>query len=229
MVAAGRAATGLFGKLRHHGDFVSRRLPPAMLQPFDAWLQAGLVRSRAELGAAWLPTYLNSPLWRFALAPGVCGPQAWAGLMMPSVDRVGRWFPLTLAIGLAGAPSLRACLTVHADWFAQLEVLALASLDDGFALDVLDAALLGLEGAPAAATVAAPPLPARSFVTALGCGSLPWLAHAGLDGHSAWWTHGAELVTPCLAVCPGLPSASGFAALLDGRWREHGWQVRQGD
>jgi type VI secretion system protein ImpM len=27
----------------------------------------------------------------------VCGPQAWAGVMMPSHDRLGRIFPLLLA------------------------------------------------------------------------------------------------------------------------------------
>lgn len=224
-------APGFFGKLRSHGDFVSRRLPPAMVQPFDASLQAGLVRSRADLGDAWLPAYLNSPLWRFVLAPGVCGPQAWAGVMMPSVDRVGRCFPLTLAVGMAAAPSLHDCLAVYAAWFSRLEELALSTLDDGFAVDVFDAALQALDGAPLASTgaaIAATALPAGVIFIASAHGVLPPGAHAGLDGASAWWTDGSALVTPCLAVCPGLPPASGFAALLDGCWREHGWPALQG-
>jgi type VI secretion system protein ImpM len=208
---------GFFGKLRSHGDFVTRRLPPAMQQPFDAWLQAGIVRSRADLGDAWLPTYLNSPLWRFVLAPGVCGPQAWAGVMMPSVDRVGRCFPLTLAAGLDAAPALHACMTVDASWFLKLEDLALSTLDDGFVLDAFDAALLALDGAPAASPRSGLAQAASCQVALLENGVLPPLVWGGIDGGSAWWTDGAELVAPCLVVGPGLPPAAGFAALLDGR------------
>jgi type VI secretion system protein ImpM len=189
---------GFFGKLRSHGDFVTRRLPPAFVQPFDAWLQAGLVHSRADLGDRWLPLYLNSPLWRFALAPGVCGPQAWAGVMMPSVDRVGRCFPLTLAAGIDGAQSLPDFQHLHAGWFARLEALALSSLDAGFDLDRFDAALQALEGA-------AP-------------------AHAGSAAGSAWWTDGAPQMAPGLGGCATLPPAASFAALLDGRWQAHGWE-----
>lgn len=201
---------GFFGKLRSHGDFVSRRLPPAMLQPFDAWLQAGLVQSRADLGEAWLPTYGNSPLWRFVLAPGVCGPQAWAGVMMPSADRVGRCFPLTLAAGLDGTPALQDCLTVHAGWFAQLEDLALSTLDEGFVLEEFDAALQALGRVPTAAPVAG------SAVALRERGVMPPLAPGSIDGCSAWWTDGAEQAAPC----PGLPAATDFAALLNGSWRQ---------
>ena len=52
--------------------------------------------SRAALGDRWLDLYLTSPAWRFACAAGVCGPAPVVGLMAPSVDRVGRYFPLAL-------------------------------------------------------------------------------------------------------------------------------------
>ena len=86
-------AAGCYGKLPSLGDFVSRRLPRSFVQPWDAWLQRALAASRARLGAGWLETYLASPFWRFALAPGLCGPEAWVGVLMPSTDRVGRTFP----------------------------------------------------------------------------------------------------------------------------------------
>ncbi len=44
----------------------------------------------------WLDLYLTSPAWRFVCAGGACGPRPAIGLMVPSVDRVGRYFPLTL-------------------------------------------------------------------------------------------------------------------------------------
>ena len=50
---------------------------------------------------------MMAPIWRFALAPGVAGPLPMLGVMMPSVDRVGRQFPLTLAAPMAEASPLR--------------------------------------------------------------------------------------------------------------------------
>ena len=89
--------SGVYGKLASRGDFVSRGLPHSFIQPWDAWLAAGLLASQEQLGAQWLDAYLVSPLWRFALAPDVCGPTAVVGVLMPSIDRVGRYFPLTIA------------------------------------------------------------------------------------------------------------------------------------
>lgn len=60
--------------------------------------------------------YLTSPVWRFAIAPGVLGPEGLGGVMMPSVDRVGRYFPLI--IGAVGAPPLL-------DWFPMHAAVAL--------------------------------------------------------------------------------------------------------
>lgn len=145
-----RDAAGLFGKVPSHGDFVARRLPAAFTEPWDAWLQAGMAHSRAQLGDAWLPTYLNSPIWRFALGAGVCGPQAWTGVMMPSVDRVGRYFPFTIVAGVDEmATAAAGCGVPSAAWYARLEALALAALGEGFSLPDFDAALLALPPARA--------------------------------------------------------------------------------
>ena len=61
---------GWFGKLACLGDFASRRLAPDFTQACDAWLSRCVEASRAQLGERWLETYLTSPLWRFAWAPG---------------------------------------------------------------------------------------------------------------------------------------------------------------
>ncbi|HSU06822.1 MAG TPA: type VI secretion system-associated protein TagF [Acetobacteraceae bacterium] len=88
---------GLFGKLPARGDFVRVGLPGNFVEPWDAWLQQGLTNARARMGERWLPTFLEAPVWRFSLPSGACGIGAVLGLMLPSVDRVGRYFPLTLA------------------------------------------------------------------------------------------------------------------------------------
>lgn len=139
------SAAGFFGKFPRHGDFVARRLPAGFLASWDAWLQAGMEDSRDRLGDAWLPIYLNSPIWRFALGAGVCGPQAWGGVLMPSVDRVGRYFPLTIAAGLDDmATAGSGCRPPSASWYASLEAMALAALGDEFSLPAFDASLLAL-------------------------------------------------------------------------------------
>ncbi|USX24016.1 type VI secretion system-associated protein TagF [Oxalobacteraceae bacterium OTU3CINTB1] len=223
--------TGFFGKVTSHGDFVTRRLAPEFQQPWDAWLQAGLQHSKAALGTGWLATYLSSPIWRFALAPGVCGVQAQAGLLMPSVDRVGRHFPLTLARALDTATPLADCVTAHHRWYAELESLALSSLEEDFSLDAFDAAVEALApppalaGAPGTTVVALDGIapPALAQTRADGGGVVAAIAAAALSGHCLWWTDGSPQVAPCLVLSRGLPPAGAFAALLDGDWRGHGW------
>lgn len=219
-------APGFFGKLPSHGDFVGRRLPPEVRDRFDQWLQGALLQSRIDLGEAWLQIWLSSPLWRFVVGPGVCGDQAWAGVMMPSHDRVGRCFPLLIAGGIDGAPSLRDCLTLHDGWFERLEDLALSTLEEGFSLEVFDDALLGLESAIPARLSSAfrsvprgPTFGARilTSVGTAGPGAAPALADASLDGRSAWWTAGSQLVQCCSIVFSGLPGTAEFSRLLDGR------------
>ena len=91
---------GLYGKLPSHGDFLRRRVSDAFVDAWDAWLREGLTASRAALGERWLNVYLTSPAWRFVCGPGACGPAPVLGLMAPSVDRVGRYFPLTVVVEL---------------------------------------------------------------------------------------------------------------------------------
>src|ERR1700682_2800916 len=91
---------GVYGKLPSHGDFLRRRVSDAFVGRWDPWLQECMAASRSALGERWLDVYLTSPAWRFSCAPGTCGPAPVVGLMVPSVDRVGRYFPLTLVAEL---------------------------------------------------------------------------------------------------------------------------------
>ena len=77
------------------------------MDAWDAWLRECLTASREALGERWLDVYLTSPAWRFACAPGLLGPLASAGVLVPSVDRVGRYFPLTV---LADGPDRTAAI-----------------------------------------------------------------------------------------------------------------------
>ncbi len=117
------AAPGFFGKLPARGDFVSRRLRRDFLDPWDRWLQTAMATSREQLRENWLSRYLTSPLWRFALSPGVCGEQAYTGVLMPSVDRVGRYYPMAIALALETAPDPLGL--IQTNWFEETERVAL--------------------------------------------------------------------------------------------------------
>jgi type VI secretion system protein ImpM len=132
---------GFEGKLPSRGDFVGRGLPRSFLRPWQAWVDAALSASRRMLGEAWLPAWLEAPVWRFAMQGGACGPDAVLGLMLPSVDRAGRHYPLTVAavfIGVQAAPA-------DVAWLDAVEAPAL----DALALDhAPEALLLSLDAVP---------------------------------------------------------------------------------
>jgi type VI secretion system protein ImpM len=92
---------GWFGKLPTLGDFAHRRLPASFLECWDPWLQQGMQVAARELGDRFLELFMTFPVWRFAIPHGCIGDAAWIGVLLPSVDRVGRAFPLTLAEPLA--------------------------------------------------------------------------------------------------------------------------------
>lgn len=205
---------GLFGKLPSHGDFLRRDLPSSFVEPFDAWLQQGLAASRTRLGERWLELFLVMPAWRFALAADVCGPDAMAGVLIPSVDSAGRYFPFTLAARLS-APASPLRLRTDCDaWFDAMERLAVAALADQFDLEPF-LARLETEGAPLAPPAArmlhlADP---DGLARALAGLALPW---------SLWWTKGSAQVPGASLLARGLPAPEAFTAFLDGNWSAAG-------
>lgn len=116
---------GFLGKLPARGDFVARGLPRGFAEPWDAWLAEAITGSRAILGEAWLPAWMEAPIWRFALPAGQCGPDAAAGVILPSVDRAGRHWPLTLA---AVFPGLSLAPDPDPEWIAALEEAGLEAV-----------------------------------------------------------------------------------------------------
>ena len=85
-----------YGKMPALGDFLRLGAEPGFVTPWDLWLQGTLLAARQNLGPRFEACYMSAPVWRFSLPPGVAGPQGAVGVLMPSVDRVGRQFPLTL-------------------------------------------------------------------------------------------------------------------------------------
>lgn len=85
-----------WGKLPARGDFVGRGLPPRWRSDWDAWLQRGLALAATTLDGAALRERLGGfAPWRYVALPA--RGEAWCGILVPSHDRIGRAFPLTLA------------------------------------------------------------------------------------------------------------------------------------
>jgi type VI secretion system protein ImpM len=194
-------APGWFGKLPALGDFASRRLPAGFVAAWDEWLQRGLLASREQLGAAWLGVYLVAPMRRFWLAPGLLDERAWAGLMMPSVDRVGRHFPLTVAWPLA---SLAQALAAS-ERYTALDAALRRVLDVQAPVEGFERALLALPALDGATAVDAADQVLASRVLAAG--------QDGASPRSAWWCGEALRDDEFLAFA-GLPPAAAFAQLL---------------
>ncbi len=189
------ADCGFFGKIPSEGDFVSRRLPWEFTSAWDEWLQQGMLASREALGARWLESYLSAPVWRFQLAPGVCGPLAWRGVFFASVDRVGRYFPLTVAFAdrpsaTSPAPSLAALTHADETWLA-IEDAALSGLEPTLGIDAFDRLVEAL---------AAPAMP-------------PVLADAKRP-RVCLYTHGSQEMPATGLALDALPAAAAFVDLI---------------
>jgi type VI secretion system protein ImpM len=209
--------TGFYGKLAGRGDFIHRDLPSSFIEPWDAWLSAGIAASRAELGDAWLDAYLVSPLWRFAVAPGLFGSEAVTGVMMPSIDRVGRYFPLCIAHLLHPETDLVSLVGGPDAWFEAAEALLLSSLDADADFDAFEAAVSAL-GAPHYRHLAThgSSVAQRYFKAGNPAERTAALAQLGCQDASLWWGRGSERVAAGLLRCTGLPQPQAFSIFLLG-------------
>lgn len=190
-----QARAGLFGKLPARGDFVRENLPRDFTDAWDSWWLRGMADTQARYGEDWREAWLEAPVWRFVLPPGLCGAGGVLGLWMPSVDRAGRYSPLTIAA------------TAPADW-APLVPAMIEFLDeaeeagrDALADDLSPAELLQRiqEAFDILVPVADP-----AFVVA--------------PGQVTLWTEGGPRVAERLATGAALPEGRDFAVLIDERW-----------
>lgn len=219
---------GFVGKIPSQGDFVHRRLPWEFIETWDAWLQAGMGSAREGLGTAWLEHYLVAPIWRFLLPAGTVDKSGWIGLWFPSVDRVGRHFPLTVAAPIAAARVDPALLFTLDNWLTHMEEVALEALNPGMTLEQIDANLAKL-----ALSASDDPL-SRDVSQVAGHNRIihipdSLMAPAQLARHPAlaaspgrttayWHTWGTEAIPSTYLATEGLPGTDWFSACLTGNW-----------
>lgn len=217
---------GLYGKLPAKRDFVAIGTSRAFLSAWEPWMQAGLSASRMALGPAWQSTFLKAPIWRFWLGGEICGSPV-IGAFMPSVDGVGRYFPLTLFAQAEPGDRLPPPEVEPFDaWLAGTEELLLSALQEGD-FDRLSAEIVRMAGPPPTT----PPMLPGDAIRTRGGGLVggsdlgPTLAafrifdaaevHASM---SYWWTLGGEGYAERVVASHGMPDPYLFAGMLHGEF-----------
>jgi len=227
-----------FGKIRAKGDFVSRNLDYQTQEYLDGWLQQAISISQGQIGEGWLRHYLTSPIWRFVISNKEIGKDI-IGFMMPSIDKVGRYYPLFMLETYDEGKLCGEDLSCKS--FAELEELAMSTLDgsdeSSAFFESLNQAAFPLYGEEA---------PVPRILQNINCGEagirsevLEYLWQESLDFTSfrheqitnndvtgIWWTEGSKTISPTLIYCSGLPPIDGFSALIDGDWERWGWQEK---
>jgi type VI secretion system protein ImpM len=125
------------------------------------------------------------------LAEGLCGPDAALGLWMPSVDSVGRYYPLMLAVTCAGDSDR---LLGEARWLETAEHAGWSAVQEALSPEELAQRLAN---------------PQREGSTEVDLDEVRIVAGCGI-----WWTAGAPRVRPARHCARALPFAAMFAAML---------------
>ncbi len=221
-------APGWYGKLSSHGDFAARRLPEPWVRAMDDWLCAAVSASRERLGAQWQTLYLNAPVWRFAFAPGVLDAQWWFGVLMPSCDNVGRYFPLVVAQARTQPPTDRVGLDHLDAWWGQVAWAALSTLAEGSSVEAFEAELQAAPPWPGPAS-RRPPVapetasgwlrqstPVDATLSELVFAQAAHGLQAQLAGMSYWWPLGTSGEGGSYTATAGLPPPEAFTQMLEG-------------
>lgn len=222
-------ACGLYGKLPMKRDFISVSTPHAFLDLWEPWLQNGIAASRDTLGDQWREVFLHAPIWRFWLGTDLCGLPA-IGSFMPSVDGVGRFFPLTaFACGEAASSFPPPQDDPHVEWFTALEAMLLDALDEDADYDDVLETLKNLPlpthvPVPAADTavrdIHSASLVAAASPDALGGAFASLLAERerrSLAAGCFFWTIGGKEFPPAALFCAGLPEPNVLTTFLSGK------------
>lgn len=221
------AFAGWYGKVPATGDFVGRRLTGAFRERWDGWLDEVMAGSRERLGAGWPEAFLSMPPWRFVLKAGVVSAQAWAGVMVPSVDAAGGRFPLTVASELPPEEiDVAATLLSASRWFQHIEAAALSARAPDADPAAVDSAILQR---PFHISWLQFPVAGEATIPAwVPAPRATWAAPGVEEPSGAWLAQDSQIFGRCLLLTTTLPSATQYRAMMDGSWTESGWVQRHG-
>ncbi|MCG6201229.1 type VI secretion system-associated protein TagF [Psychromonas antarctica] len=225
---------GYCGKIPTKGDFIQSNFDIEFLQIWNEWLQAVIAVSKEQLEDNWLDCYLTSPIWHFSLSAGVCGDSAAIGTLMPSVDKVNRYFPFTIV----AKHTLTAVQAWHEnEWDVILETKILEALKDEFDLEIWfdkladEVKLIDSDKISISNIESMHKIKKAWVVQGQFSPTILQLIHQQyyhqFKNYSLWWTTGSDLINPCFIVTDGLPQVSQFVSMLDGNWELRDWNISE--
>jgi type VI secretion system protein ImpM len=219
---------GLYGKIPAKRDYIALHSPRQFLNVWEPWIQSAVAASHQSLTTEWQNAFLTAPIWRFWWGADLCGSTV-AGAMMPSLDGLGRYFPLTVFSCAEDRSAIAPPeIDAHDEWYAAAEEFLLATLGHDISFEEITDALERLEPPRVAFAMAQPPATAaisNGLVARVAGRPLPELfssmrvADAGSYSSSTyWWTIGGEGYEPFAISGTRMPDPFLFTEMLTGRF-----------
>ena len=188
-------------------------------------MQACLSASRHQLGDSWQGAFLAAPVWRFWLGAEICGSSV-AGAIMPSLDAIGRYYPLTLHAIADDATSIALPdMDAQDSWYEEAERFLLATLDPAANFDATAAALEQIRPAALQPETASDFAGAGDLIGTVSvddgfAASMATLRSANPGIYASgtfWWTAGGTGFRSMALSCRGLPDPYDYSILLTGK------------
>lgn len=213
---------GLFGKYPGKRDFLALNLPRGVAGVVEPWLQKAVAISRERLGQVWKDYYFIHPIWSFRLGAGIAGSDC-IGALMPSVDGVGRCFPLCIVAHAPPQAAFPLYGEIPAEWIGDLHARLLSALSENEVPDP-ENLLAGLQDPPHA-VMPEGMQPLRGGYAFAGEGTeddgMP--ARFALAerftvarGRALFWTQGGQYVPPQLLSFAGMPDPALYTRMMGG-------------
>jgi len=226
---------GFYGKLPFYADFLHLSNHEKLVGEWENWAQQTLHKSQQIQGKEfWLEQYVKSPVWQFMLTPGVVNDSAYIGIMIPSVDSVGRYYPFMFYVQVVSndlSSLLAADLT---SWLAEIQDYILQILElDTYSFEELKSNIIEISNKYIDSSNSSSieeiqedystvvfnhseyhhqqTLTQLQFITMLSC-----------HNQSIWWCDGSDVMPANSAVITGMPSARIYLAMLNGDWETYG-------
>jgi len=119
-----------FGKHPGAADFEQHHVSPEAVRLWHQWIRETLKALRNGNQSIWPSVYLQSPPWFFSVIEKKLGKdQRWLGVLMPSMDSVGRYFPMVLSFSVDRRWPALLALVAHLEHLKALEQVAIDLLN----------------------------------------------------------------------------------------------------
>lgn len=180
----GGTRLGWYGKIPASGDFVHRRLPRELIAWWDRWLQHGVAGLNQALDPHTARGFAAAPIWNFAIPAGLGAGVAQLGCIAPSRDRVGRGYPVCVALPLRADEYHGGLLEDAGEYYREIGVNVLGAVRHGCTPEVFDRALRYVplpRAVPDRASSAG-----KDIMDILNAGTGPGAAPLAARGLAAW-------------------------------------------